>query len=315
MEKLPPVTSLVTLDAFYQTGSIAGAAALLGRTHSAVSKQLHQLQDYAGVELFVKRGLYIELTRDGRIFAQQIARNLDDMRKAYNALRGVSDHAEVTVAVGSTFARYWLIPMIARFNTDFPEIDILVRVAGPIGTRSQDGPVDLVISWDRLLDLGPRHPEAVSLGDVYIGPVLSPNYPYHLTDAKLTVGTLIHRRYSEAAWGNWTQKTGISVSREHEVTFDLLSLVLEAAERGMGVAIAPKLFAEAELKRGTLIAPVGFLQFKGGLYLRPSNEKQRMGKSAKIFFDWLVENAQLGDDGFIKPTDLRVSSVATKSTY
>ena len=65
MENLPPLTSLVALDALYRTGSVTKAASLLGRTHGAVSKQLHLLQDHAGVSLLERQGTGLTLTRKG----------------------------------------------------------------------------------------------------------------------------------------------------------------------------------------------------------------------------------------------------------
>lgn len=302
MEKLPPLSSLLAFEAFYRAASITDAAELLGRTHSAVSKQLHQLQDHAGTELFRKRGLTLELTKDGRDFAQTVASHMDAIRRAYGELSG--GRAEVTIAASSTFARQWLIPTIARFNNDRPDIEILVRVSGPMGSRKLEGPVDLVISWDRLLSPDIEHPDAISLGAVHIGPVLSPSCHYSVTPTKLAVATIIHRRDGEAAWARWSRQSGIEVSRERELTFDLSALTFEAAEQGMGAALAPKFLIERELKSGALVAPAGFLKFARGLLVRPSSEKPKPGKTAQVFFDWLIENATLGDDGFMQHNSL-----------
>ncbi len=302
MDKLPPLTTLTALDAFYRAGSVTGAAKLLGRTHSAVSKQLHQLQDHAGVELFRKSGLHLELSRAGQKFAQDVTRNMADLRQAYTRLTAENDEKTVKLAVSSTFAKQWAIPTIARFNNDHPDVEVMIRIVGPQGSRSLEDSVDIVLSWDRLLSPTVEHPMAASLGDVHIGVVLSPHYQHRTTEKQLQVQTLIHRRGNEAAWGNWSDLTGIQVSHERAIKFDFLSLVFEAAESQMGAAIAPKFLIEQELKSGSLIAPAGFYIFKDGLLIRPSSEKPKLGKHAKIFFDWLVENARLTKDGFITST-------------
>jgi DNA-binding transcriptional LysR family regulator len=302
MDKLPPLTSLSTLEAFFRTGSVWGAAEMLGRTHSAVSKQLHQLQDHAGTELFVKRGLQLELTDDGRALAETVARSLDEMRRTYAAVTG-GGRASVTVSASSTFARQWMIPTIARFNIDYPDIDVLIRVTGPHGSRRLEGPVDLVISWDRLLSPKVEHPDARPLGDVHIGLVIAPGYPCEVTGSTIKVATVIHRREGEAAWRSWKDLTGLAILRERELTFDLSSLAFEAAERGMGATLAPKFLIERELKTGSLIAPVGFLTFEDGLLVRPSSERPKMSKPAQVFMQWLIANAQLGPEGFASPVE------------
>jgi LysR family transcriptional regulator, glycine cleavage system transcriptional activator len=298
MDKLPPLTALSTLEAFFRTGSVWGAADMLGRTHSAVSKQLHQLQDHAGVELFVKRGLQLELTDEGRSLAETVARSLDEMRRTYTTITG-GGRASATVAASSTFARQWMIPTIARFNVDYPDIDVLIRVTGPHGSRRTEGPVDLVISWDRLKSPFQEHPDSGTLGDVHLGVVLAPGYEHEVTPTSLKVQTILQRRETESSWAQWTQLSSIKVIRERELTFDLSSLAFEAAERGMGATIAPKFLIERELKTGSLIAPAGFITFKDGLLVRPSSERPKLSKPAQLLRDWLLEHAQLSPDGFI----------------
>jgi DNA-binding transcriptional LysR family regulator len=297
MDKLPPLTSLSTLEAFFRTGSVWGAAELLGRTHSAVSKQLHQLQDHAGTELFIKRGLQLELTDDGRALAETVARSMDEMRRSYATITG-GGRASVTVAASSTFARQWMIPTIARFNIDHPGIDVLIRLTGPHGSRRLEGPVDLVISWDRLISPKVEHPDAHPLGDVHIGLVVAPNYPCEIMPGAVRVATVIHRREGEAAWKSWSTLTGLKIIRERELTFDLSSLAFEAAERGMGATLAPKFLIERELKTGSLVAPAGFLTFENGLLVRPSSERPKMSKPAQTFMQWLITNARLSPEGF-----------------
>lgn len=302
MTPLPPLTSLLALDALYNCGSVTGAADKLGRSHSAVSKQLHQLQDYAGVSLFEKRGTGIELTSEGRMFAQVVNDSLDDMRGAYHRLikRGSGD--KVTLKVSSTFARLWAIPTVSRFNLAYPDIEVQISLTISVDSQNIDGNVDLVLSWDRLYRPVEEHLNPTPIGDVYIGPVLSPGYDHGFEDQLLSYHTQINRRGSESAWNRWSDLTGIERRFEQETSYDLSALSFEAAERGMGVALAPKFLIERELKSGSLIAPVGFLHFKDGLVVRPSSEKPTPSKNARIFLDWLSEHGRLGKDGFLAPS-------------
>ncbi|SNY92460.1 DNA-binding transcriptional regulator, LysR family [Cohaesibacter sp. ES.047] len=304
MSPLPPLTSLLVLEAFYRSGSVTGAAALLGRTHGAVSKQLHQLQDHAGVALFQKSGSGIELTKPGRIFAAAITDNLSDMRRAYQTLCGGQEDKRVSIKVSSTFARLWAIPTIARFNMDYPDIEIQISLTIAQNSHSEDGPVDLVLSWDRLTSPIKAHPNATTLGDVHIGPVLSPTFHHTIEPGVLSFKTRINRRGSEKAWEQWTALTGVQVRYENEMSFDLAGLAFEAAERGMGVAMAPKFLIEKELRSGTLVAPAGFYCFTEGLVVRPSTERTTPSRNALIFLEWLRAHGRLGEDGFLVSTIL-----------
>ena len=299
MPSLPPLTSLLALDALYRTGSVTGAAAHLGRTHGAVSKQLHQLQDHAGQPLFEKRGSGIELTAEGRAFALVVADKLEDLRKAYGVLQSQSGPRRVSIKVSSTFARIWAIPIVARFNLDHPDIEIQISLTIPQNSHEQDGAVDLVLSWDRLTSPMVAHPNATTLGDVHIGPVLSPTVSHQLDSQAFAFKTRINRRGSEDGWLRWSELTGIALSYDQEISFELAGLAFEAAERGMGVALAPKFLIEKELKSGTLLAPAGFYCFREGLIVRPSSERPTPSRHAQIFLDWLSEHGRLADDGYL----------------
>ena len=284
MDKLPPLTTLTALDAFYRAGSVTGAAKLLGRTHSAVSKQLHQLQDHAGVELFRKSGLHLELSRAGQKFAQDVTRNMADLRQAYTRLTAENDEKTVKLAVSSTFAKQWAIPTIARFNNDHPDVEVMIRIVGPQGSRSLEDSVDIVLSWDRLLSPAVEHPMAASLGDVHIGIVLSPNYQHKTTEKQLQVQTLIHRRGNEAAWGNWSDLTGIQVSHERAIKFDFLSLVFEAAESQMGAAIAPKIPYRAGAEIRQPYRTRRLLHIQGWSSNPPIQRKTKAGQTRENLF-------------------------------
>ena len=299
MAQLPPLASLLAFEALYHSGSVTGAALRLGRTHSAVSKQLHLLQDHAGTPLFEKYGSGIKLTAQGQKFATVVADSLSDIRKGYGSLRDEREHQKVAIKVSSTFARVWAIPVVARFNRHHPDIEIQITLTIPLNSHSFDGSVDLVLSWDRLVSPQEAHPNGTTLGDVHIGPVLSPTYAHHLEDGHLAFKTRIDRRGSESGWARWSKLTGITLSCENHQTFELSGLAYEAAERGMGVALAPKFLIEKELKSGMLVAPSGFYCFKEGLIVRPSSERPHPSQSAQIFLDWLSRYGRLGDDGYL----------------
>ncbi|WP_319411038.1 LysR substrate-binding domain-containing protein [uncultured Cohaesibacter sp.] len=301
MAPLPPLASLLAFEALYHSGSVTGAADRLGRTHSAVSKQLHQLQNHADTTLFEKNGSGIKLTPEGQKFAITVAASLSDIRKGYERLLNSRGQQKVSIKVSSTFARVWAIPIVARFNRHHPDIEIQISLTIAHNSHQIDGSVDLVLSWDRLVSPQEAHPNATTLGDVHIGPVLSPTYQHRLDLERrvLSFKTRIDRRGSEAGWQRWSEVTGLSIDCQTHQTFELAGLAYEAAERGMGVALAPKFLIEKELKSGTLIAPAGFYCFREGLVVRPSSERPHPSHNAQVFLSWLAEHGRLGDDGYL----------------
>jgi DNA-binding transcriptional LysR family regulator len=307
MDQLPPLVSLLSLDAVFRTGSVSAAAALLGRTHSAVSKQLHQLQDHAGITLFAKQGTGIVLTPAGKEFAKVVANALDDLRAGYAALHGTGEQEPVTIAVSATFARAWALPMISRFNADHPNVDVLLRLVGPLPVEEEEGGADIVLSWNRLRSPMSTSPFTVPLGDVHIGPVISPAHPHALKDRILSCGARIHRHHTEPMWDAWSRISGIRVEAAKEISFENSSLVFQAARMGMGLAIAPRFLIEDELESGDLVAPAGFLVFRDGFYARPYDRQGRLSPSAKLFLDWLAVHGRLTDEGLLQRAPLPIA--------
>ncbi|MCL6706232.1 LysR family transcriptional regulator [Pseudomonas sp. R2.Fl] len=299
MEKLPPLSSLLAFEAVYVTGSVTAAAERLGRTHSAVSKQLHQLQDHAGVTLFTRQGTGLVLTPAARTYAKMVAAAFEEMRGGWRGLTGQGDRQSVTIGVSATFARVWAIPTVSRFNQDHPDIDVLIRLAGPSQSRELEAPPDLVMSWDRLLSPGSDDRFTVSLGDVEMGPVVAPGHRHDLRDGVLSCATRIDRLAAEVVWDNWQALTGIRLAYDRILTYDHSYLAFEAARMAMGMVMAPRFLIEEELASGALVAPAGFLTFKEGFYVRPYGADGRMTRSARIFLDWLARNARL--DGKPRP--------------
>ena len=291
MDHLPPLTSLLAFEAVYRTGSVTAAAERLGRTHGAVSKQLHQLRDHAGADLFRKQGSGLELTPAGRAFARVVAGALDDIRSGYADLGRDKGRRPVTVLASATFARTWLIPVLSRFGVDHPDIDVSLRMFVPNGDRSDAGQSDLTFSYNRLLSPEPWH-GSISLGDVEIGPVLAPAYHHVLANSVLSFQTRIDRRNDEAMWRAWSSLTGIEIDARKSQVFDHSYLAFQAARSGMGAAMAPRFLIAGMVDSGELVAPAGFVRFEGGLLVRPTGPANRApNPDAMILLDWLKRNA------------------------
>lgn len=291
MESLPPLTSLLAFEALYRTGSVTEAAGRLGRTHGAVSKQLHSLQDHTGTVLFVKQGSGIELTSQGRAFARIVASALDDMRAGWSELSTDNANQPVRILASATFARSWLIPVIARFNAEHRSIDVSIRLVGPNGSLDHEGRADMTFSYNRIFSPGHWH-GAVSLGDVEMGPVLAPGYPYTHSGDVLSVQTRIDRYGNESDWENWSRLSGVGVQARKEQVFDHSYLTFQAARNGMGIAMAARFLVSGMIETGELVAPLGFVRFEGGLLVRPLwRQDQRPNPDALVLLDWLKANA------------------------
>jgi DNA-binding transcriptional LysR family regulator len=109
--------------------SFARTSEQLHLTQAAVSLQMKQLEDLAGIALFERRGRKLRLTEAGEHlvrYAQQILDALKDADAAISALKGLRG-GRIAVGVVST-AKYFAPALIARFQHRFPDVSVTLSV-------------------------------------------------------------------------------------------------------------------------------------------------------------------------------------------
>jgi DNA-binding transcriptional LysR family regulator len=106
------------------------AAAAIGLTPSAVSASIRNLEAYYGVELFHRVGRRIELTYEGKVFLDEASAVLARARAAALVLSdlGGLQRGELTVCASQTIASYWLPPVLMRFKSRHPGIDLKLTI-------------------------------------------------------------------------------------------------------------------------------------------------------------------------------------------
>lgn len=122
------------------------AAARLSRTQSAVSQLVARLEQDLGARLFSRRGRTTALTPAGEALLGRAQRILDEMDRAREGLRALSELREGRLVVGTsdTLACYLLPPVIAAFRARHPGIDLRLdnrpspATAGRVAERAVD---------------------------------------------------------------------------------------------------------------------------------------------------------------------------------
>ena len=76
-KRLPPLNALRTFEAAARHRSFKGASNELCVSHSAVSHQIKKLEQYLGVELFLRVAKGVELSRAGRDYYPTIRAAFD----------------------------------------------------------------------------------------------------------------------------------------------------------------------------------------------------------------------------------------------
>ena len=139
---LPSLNALRTFEAVARHESFTKAAAELNVTQSAASRLVRSLEAYLEIRLFARASRQIQLTDQGRFYANLVKDALDRIEAGTLELIATRNGVG-TLSVGMlpTFGTRWLIPRLSSFQQQHPEIALnLVSSDGPLdfGTQKID---------------------------------------------------------------------------------------------------------------------------------------------------------------------------------
>ena len=250
--KIPSNSALIAFEASARHGSFARAADELALTEGAISRQIGRLEAFLGVTLFERVGNRVRLLPNGERYAAQVRESLDRLERDSQYLMGQpSDAASIDVATIPTFAARWLIPRLVRFQERHPSIVVHLAERMEPFVLAGSG-FDAAIHYEHAAWTGMRtHP----LLHETLVPVC---HPALLGEGEVALDDLprLHRRQNPDAWQRYAHETGIALTNPAiGARYDLHIMMIEAALAGLGVALVPRLYVEAELAEGRLVAP------------------------------------------------------------
>ncbi|TPW27223.1 LysR family transcriptional regulator [Martelella alba] len=142
--------ALRSFAAGLESGSFAQAADRLGRSTSAISAQLHKLEEQAGTALVMKAGRGLRPTEAGEILLGYARRILALNDEAAAALRGADLEGWLRVGLQQDFGEAVLTEVLGRFARSHPRVRIEGRVDrnADLIERVRDGRLDLALAWD-----------------------------------------------------------------------------------------------------------------------------------------------------------------------
>lgn len=253
MTRLPPLHALAHFEAVSRLGTVAAAAKELAVSPSAVSHQIRTLETAMGVGLFRRVRRRLLLTEAGERLFLAATDALDLLRDAQSSIQRRSDRQELSAKMSLSLAMSWLMPRLQVFLSDHPEIDLAIDATENRSDFSTEA-VDFDVRYGAG-DWGDLFAEPV-LTDFMI-PVARPDHPVFQTKGdprqRLAAVQLIHSAHSRLQWPDWLRHAGIDnleVGRRLRFTAAVMSV--QAAERGLGIALAGSNLLIDDLKAGTL---------------------------------------------------------------
>ncbi|MFM0120797.1 LysR substrate-binding domain-containing protein [Paraburkholderia sp. RL18-101-BIB-B] len=252
----PPLASLETVCHVAREGSFLAAAEAAGLTHGAISRRVAAVENWLGMTLFERHARGVRLTPDGQRFVGRIEQAFGIIDSAADQWRSPRSPQLVKLSVVPAFAKLWFFERQAAFETEAPAL----RIQLDIDHRNADivsGDADLAIRYGRgnwrHLEVKPFLPEKLY-------PVAHPALAAQLAkqrhkrgDAALLDVPLLHDS-DVTGWRAWFDALDMPLKpRPQDRRFEDYTLVLAAAEAGLGVALARVPLADAYLQRSGLV--------------------------------------------------------------
>jgi LysR family glycine cleavage system transcriptional activator len=287
---LPSVTALSAFESAARHLSFSRAAAELHLTQGAVSRQIRQLEEMLGLDLFERVNQRVFLTDAGTTYLQDVRALLAGLTEAtQRVMASAGGGGVLNLAVLPTFATRWLMPRLPRFLADHPGVTVNFSVRlEPFSFGEQ--PLDAAIHHGE-----PTWPGAVCrhLCDEAVIPVAAPAFVGDRSIGApddLARVPLLHQSTRPTAWRDWFDANGIDAGpAARGARFDQFGMIAQAAVAGLGVALVPRFLVEDELAAGRLAILFDLPLRSGTAYWYVYPEAKSGSALVRAFGDWLAE--------------------------
>lgn len=307
MRTLPPLNALRAFEAAARHASFVAAADELAVTPAAVSQQVRHLEQLLGVELFRRLPRGLVLTEAGRAALPELSKGFAHLARAVEDLRGGSLAGPLVVSAIPSFAARWLVPRLPNFVQAYPDIEVTLRAELRRVDFAKEE-VDVGIRYGRGVYPG-LHTRLLLTEEVF--PVCAPSLlsgPKPLRRIEdLRHHTLLHDRQLTGdeptlEWASWLRGAGITdVDVTRGPGFTDAVMMMDAAARGMGVALGRSALVADDLVTGRLVRPFPLARPADYAYYVVTPEGHERHPRVRTFLDWLEEEAARSRELFQVP--------------
>jgi len=293
--RMPPLNALRAFEAAGRHVSFTKAADELLVTPGAISRQIKQLEEFLGIELFERTSRDLRISDEARDYVANLGSAFDQVESATRRVMGAQHGRSLRVQCAMTFTLRWLVPRLPLFHRLYPKRDIQLATAlSPLpASQIAIGDVDVAIQqgtgeWPGLF--------SHRLAGSALIPVCSPSFARKLGSppaiSALGEATLLRSMVRPHDWREWLDAAGArKIDSERGIEFESSSLAYQSAIEGIGVAIGQMVLVVDDLVAGRLVAPFDFIHDNGYAYYLTYAEQALEKPGVAEFRDWILGQA------------------------
>lgn len=296
MDKIRHPPSLQALQALVEvaeSGGFTQAGLKLCLTQSAVSRQIQQLESQYGVPMFVRSSRSVRLTPAGELVLSTARNILAQLKTLEDRLAPQERPFRIRMHV--SLAVRWLLPKLSEFYRRHPDISLSIEtVATEVVEPSADSDAYILYLPEPSADA-----DSLTLFEEALVPVCAPGLGHDAqplaTVEDLGRFALLHRSADKNDWRRWLAANGgKSLEDFRHIPFNLDELALDAAARGLGVAMTDLTLAGESIERGVLTIPFGQPLKTRGVYALNLQPSAMAHPACSPVMDWFAQQAEDG---------------------
>jgi LysR family transcriptional regulator, glycine cleavage system transcriptional activator len=287
MRRLLFLNGIRAFEAAARSGSFAGAGAELNVSAAAVSRMVHLLEQRLGVALFERRANRLAMTAAGRAYQSGLTPIFDALASLTAQVTTPTSVRVLTIGVGPTFAMRWLIPRLADFRNEQPDIDVRITTGGAAAPFGDDWSCGVKLGdgeWPGLV--------AEPLFAADLVPVCAPRLTAQLKrPGDLRGPSLLRVAHAAEDWPLWLKAAGVARVTARGPEFQYYGHALQAAADGLGVAMGIRPYIDDDLAAGRLLAPFALTVPKGMRWYLIYRSFRTEQRDFAAFRRWIIRAA------------------------
>jgi LysR family glycine cleavage system transcriptional activator len=310
--RLPPLNALRAFEAAARHLSFKNAARELCVTPTAISHQIKMLEDFLHLELFYRLTRSLKLTPEGEAMLPKVREGLECFAVAVE--RAHIDHPQgrLIVVAPPSFAARWLVPRLKRLYALEPHLSL--HLVGSL-QAIENAEAEATLAYESIDLREGDSPLAICFGSgeypgfhvdrlfasdyvaVCSPTLLEGEHPLH-HPVDIRYHTLIHddtitNERARPSWEEWARLAGVTNADTNAGPhFCDSGLALAAAIDGLGIVLASKQLAAAEIAAGRLAAPFKVVVQQPYAYYLLAPEAISSRPAVETFRRWLVGEAE-----------------------
>ncbi len=278
-----------------ETGSFTRASAALGTPKATVSNLIQNLESHLQTKLLNRTTRRVVVTTDGALYyerAVQIVAEIEELDGSLSRSR-TNPAGRLRVEMAGAFADLLVIPALAQFHAQFPDIQIDLGV----GDRTVDYLAENVDCALRAGALRDQSLIARKVGEMAIVACAAPRYleefglprhPTDLADRHHCVNYFLATTNRTMPFDFRREGENIQVNSRYIVSVNDARSYLAAALSGLGVAPLAHFMAADALRQGQLVEvlPEWHIEPIPLYIVYPPN--RHLSNKVRLFVDWVV---------------------------